>query len=367
MDQMTEYRPKKIFIAPLNWGLGHATRDLPLIKAFLARGDKVYIAATGRSLKLLQKEASECVFVDFPQYPIRYPKSGFFLTKFMFVNFPNMLIAMWKERRAIKKLHKKYNFDFIISDNRFCLYLSGVTCYLISHQLRYILPWPIGKFEWLPEYFNYLFFKNYDKIIVPDEREKSGLTGNLAHNMRFIPQQQLYYAGILTDTVLKGEKQDEDLDYFIIVSGPEPQRTKFEQIIFKEVMKLNGNVVVALGKPEADYKIRQANVIFYAFLNREEISSYMQRAKFIIGRSGYTSIMEMVELGKRGMFVPTPGQVEQEYLAKFYFENGWCYCRAQKSFSLDVALEKAEKYPGFPKDYAKTSTNVSRLLNDLFS
>jgi UDP:flavonoid glycosyltransferase YjiC (YdhE family) len=364
---MEKSKFKKIFIAPLNWGLGHATRDLPLIKAFLARGDKVYIAAAGRSLKLLQTEASKCIFVDFPDYPIRYPKTGFFVTKFMLVNFPKMLFAMWKEQRALKKLHKEYNFDFIVSDNRFCLYIPRVKCYLISHQLRYILPWPIGKLEWLPEYFNYLFFKNYDKIIIPDARDASVLTGNLSHKMRFIPKHKLYYAGILTDIVGKDPRQVADLDYFIIVSGPEPQRTKFEQIIFKEVKKLKGNVVVALGKAEANYKIRQANVIFYAFLNREEISSYLQRAKFIIGRSGYTSIMEMVELEKRGMFVPTPGQIEQEYLGKFYLQNGWCYCIGQHEFNLDKALKEAEKYPGFPKEYTKTDTNVSRLLKDLFS
>ena len=137
---------KKIFIAPLNWGLGHATRDLPLIKLFLERGDRVIVAAHDRAKILLQSEFPQCEYVDFPEYPIRYPQSRFFVTRFMFVIFPKMLMAMYKEKKRLKQLHNKYQFDYIISDNRFCLYLKGVKSYLISHQLRYILPFPITKF-----------------------------------------------------------------------------------------------------------------------------------------------------------------------------------------------------------------------------
>jgi hypothetical protein len=124
---------KKIFIAPLNWGLGHATRNLPLIKAFLKKGDKVYVAAHDRAKLLLQKEVPDCVFVDFPKYPIRYPQTRFFVTRFMFIIFPKMLFAMHKEKKHLKKLHQDHQFDYVISDNRFCLYIKGVKCYLISH------------------------------------------------------------------------------------------------------------------------------------------------------------------------------------------------------------------------------------------
>ena len=151
---------KTIFIAPLNWGLGHATRDLPLIKAFLSRGDRVIVAAHDRAKMLLQSEVPDCEFVDFPEYPIRYPQTSFFVTRFMFVIFPQMLMAMYKEKKELKKIHKKYKFDYIISDNRFCLYLKNIKSYLISHQLRYKLPFPIARFEKLPEYFTYNYFKN---------------------------------------------------------------------------------------------------------------------------------------------------------------------------------------------------------------
>jgi uncharacterized protein (TIGR00661 family) len=353
---------KNIFIAPLNWGLGHSTRILPLIRKFLASGAKVYIGASGRSKDLLKKEVGDCTFVDFPAYPVKYSRTRFFVTRFMLIIFPQMLIAMWKEKRRLQKLHQKYHFHLIISDNRFSLILNKITCYLISHQLRYKLPKPIHILEWLPEYFNYRHFRKYDKIIIPDCADEQSLTGELSHDMRYLPEEKLYYTGILTDMVRTKHTKNEKIDYFVIVSGPEPQRTQFEKIILRQIGALKGKIVVALGVPEKNYKIRMGNVIFYTYLNREEISHYMDRAEFIIARPGYTTVMEMVEFGKRGLLVPTPGQVEQVYLAKYFMENGWCYSASQIKFNLLDSEHKAQKYPGFPKGFSVTAKNLERLF-----
>jgi len=358
---------KTIFIAPLNWGLGHATRDLPLIKAFLERGDKVIIAAHDRAKMLLEPEVPQCEFVDFPEYPIRYPRTSFFVTRFMFIVFPQMLMAMYKEKNRLKELNDKYNFDYIISDNRFCLYLKGVKSYLISHQLRYKLPQPVTKLEFLPEYFTYSYFKNYDKILIPDSDDPDSLTGELSHSMRYLPNENLHYSGILNDVHSKSEKIEKDIDYFIIVSGPEPQRTKLERIIFKQVNSLPGNIVVALGMPEKNYKISQGNATFYTYLNREQMHEYLKRSKFIISRPGYTTVMEMIQFGLEGLFIPTPGQIEQVYLAKYYEEKKWCHCVSQYKLDLANDVENANKYKGFPESLAKSETNVKALLGGYFS
>ena len=358
--------PKKIFVAPLNWGLGHATRNLPLIKAFLERGDKVIIAAHDRAKMLLQSEVPKCEFVDFPEYPIRYPQSGFFVTRFMFIIFPQMLIAMYKEKKQLQKLHNKYQFDYIISDNRFRLYLKGVKSYLISHQLRYKLPRSVTKLESLPEYFTYSFFKNYDKILVPDSDDPNSLTGELSHKMRYLPDEKLHYSGILNDIQKPSKKQTKDIDYFIIISGPEPQRTKLERLIFKQVNSLPGKIFVALGMPEKNYKIHQGNATFYTYLNREQMHDFLQRSKFIISRPGYTTVMEMIQFNLQGLFIPTPGQIEQEYLAKYYEEKKWCHCVSQYKFNLVRDVENAKSYQGFPKSLQSSEENVKELINKYF-
>ncbi len=364
---MGNNKQKKIFIAPLNWGLGHATRDLPLIRAFLKRGYKVVVAAHDRAKMLLQSEVPECEFVDFPEYPIRYPETRFFVTRFMLIVFPQMMMAMYKEKKRINQLHRKYKFDYIVSDNRFCLYLKDVKSYLISHQLRYKLPFPITKFESLPEYFTYSYFKNYDKIFISDKDEPDSLTGELSHKMRYLPQDKLDYCGILNDIEEKISETEKDIDYFIIVSGPEPQRTKLERIIFKQVNSLPGKIVVALGMPEKNYKIRQGNATFHTYLNRKQMHEYLQRSKFVIARPGYTTVMELIQFGLKGLFIPTPGQIEQVYLAKYYEEKEWCHCVSQYKLDLESAVETAKSYPGFPPSLTNSKENVKVLVENYFN
>jgi uncharacterized protein (TIGR00661 family) len=356
---------KKVFIAPLNWGLGHATRILPIIKRLLSNDFYVYIAASGRSREVLQKEISDCVFLDFPQYPIKYPRTRFFVTRFMLVIFPQMIIAMFKEQRMLRKLHGKYRFDLIISDNRFALKLEGVRCLLLSHQLRYKLPWPIHKMEWLPEYFNYYHFKKYDLIIVPDAESEQNLTGELSHDMRYLAKEKLYYSGILTDLDESELKKNKVIDYFVIVSGPEPQRTKFERMILSQLGDLKGRVVVTLGIPEKKYKIRMGNAEIYTYLNRQHITHCMFNSNLIISRPGYTTVMEMVVLGKKGLFIPTPGQIEQEYLAKHFMEKKWCFSTSQYGFNMCTALQSAEKYSGFPDNFSRTKENLDKLFREI--
>lgn len=359
-------KPKKIFFAPLDWGLGHVTRILPLIRRFLRQGDQVYVATCGRALELLKKETPGCVFLDFPQYPIRYPRGKYFVTRFMFVTYPQMLLAMRREKQALRQLQQHYQFDIIISDNRFCINLPGVKSFLISHQLRYKLPWLISKFEMIPEYFNYLFFNKYDRIIIPDFAGQAELTGELAHRLRFLSDSKILYPGIICDLPPASEFNQEKIDFLILVSGPEPQRSIFERIIFKQVNLLKGRTIVALGKPEKKYSIRKGNATFYSYLDRQQIADYMRQADFIICRSGYTTIMEMVELKKKGVFVPTPGQIEQEFLARYYLHKGWCYYMPQHKFNLKVAVSKGKEYPGFPDYLGSTGQNLDLLFDTLF-
>lgn len=355
----------KIFIAPLNWGLGHATRMLPLIRSFLTDNHKVYIGAIGRSLELLKEEVPQALFLDFPPYPIKYSRSGYFVTRFMLVTFPNMLLAMLREKYFLKKYHRKIQFDLIISDNRFACNLPDVKSILISHQLRYELPRPIYRWSKLPEYFNYLFFRKFDQIIVPDEEVPESLTGLLSHKLNYLPGQSLYYAGIISDLRITRENCGAPIDYFIILSGPEPQRTLFENLILEQVYQLDGKIVVVLGRPEKRYIIRVGNAIIHTYMDRHTISSYMHRAEFIIARPGYTTVMEMVELEKKGFFIPTPGQIEQEYLAGYYLNQGWCLSVPQKNLNLNENLNRAKSFPGFPKTFRKTGVNVNELYSQL--
>jgi len=180
--------------------------------------------------------------------------------------------------------------------------------------------------------------------------------------LRYIPKKKIHYTGIIADLAMHAKNHADYIDYLVIISGPEPQRTMFEQIIFDQIANLEGRIVGALGIPEKNYKIRIGGAIFFSYISRNEMMTYMRKAKFIITRPGYTSVMEMVELGKRGLFVPTPGQIEQEYLARHFMEKRWCFSTKQEGIDLRESVKKAESYSGFPNTFAQTRGNLNNLF-----
>lgn len=353
-----------VFVSPANWGLGHATRDLPVIRELLRRGHKVTIGTTGPALALLKKECPQCSFIDFPGYSAMYSSSRFFLPKFI-KNIPKMLKAFSDEKKKADKIFSEGKYDLVISDGRYGVYSDEVPSFLIFHQIVFLLPY-LKPVEPITEFFNEYSFRNFEKLIVPDNPPGGNLSGRLSEPNREKLKQKLYYAGILCS--IKKMKVAEDLDYLFSISGPEPQRTKFEEIVMRNVKYVSGSKVVLLGKPHEDFEYKlDDGTIVKSHAGRDEMTRLMNRAKFIVCRSGYTTMMELAELGKkRGLFTPTPGQPEQEYLSKYYMEKGWFYSTSQYKLKLISDIEKAKLYTGFP-EMSKSEENARRLYEELFA
>jgi uncharacterized protein (TIGR00661 family) len=358
---------KKILVSPLSWGLGHATRDLPIIRRFLAEGHKVTIASSGRTLELLKHEVPECTFTVLEDYPTPYTKSRWFVLKFgAFI--PRMLRAIRRERINAKALIEREKFDLILSDNRFGVRHKNIPSFFISHQLRFAAPGILFPFQVLGEFFNRLFHRKFLRVIVPDvPDEERNLAGILAHHLYWPSKTRYYYAGILSST----RKMDlpEDVDLFITISGPEPQRTELERIVMgqMEALRKMGRVVITLGKPEQLEKSQpEANIEVYGFLKRQEQQEMMNRAKLIVSRSGYTTVMEIVELGKKALYIPTPGQTEQVYLSEYYEKTGLFHSVTQYRLDLARDIPEARQYAGFQGEH-NTDANVERLFAEVFA
>ena len=143
----------RILVSSLNWGLGHATRDIPVIRCLLDHQHEVTIAATGNALAVLRKEFPCCKSIEFPDYPLPYSPSRFFLPKFV-ASLPVLLRAVSEERNNLNTLLKKGRYDLIISDNRLGVYSSKIPSVFISHQLHYHLPLYLWPVELLAEAMN---------------------------------------------------------------------------------------------------------------------------------------------------------------------------------------------------------------------
>ena len=353
-----------VFLSPLNWGLGHSTRDIPIIRELLAHGHEVTIGSSGNALALLKRECPECNFVLFKDYPAPYSASRFFLPKFV-ASIPILLRALARERTKLDQILAENRFDLIISDNRMGVYSRKIPSYFITHQLRFSLPTYLYPFEMLTIPVNSFFHIKYDGVIVPDVAPNgNNLSGKLCRSNLDATNHRVYYAGIFTST--EKMRVAEDLDYLAIVSGPEPQRTKLEEIILKQIQKLPGEKVVLLGSPQKEARQKlDENTTVYSYVSNEEKVLLMNRAKFLIARSGYTTMMEMAEIDKRhGLFTPTPGQTEQEYLSRYYAKQGWFLSRSQYKLKLPEDAAEAMKYSGFPQ-MSKTRENVAKLYQDV--
>lgn len=353
----------RILFAVCSWGLGHATRDLPLIRGILEAGHNLTLIGKGRSLSLLKSELKDsCHYISIPDYSSVYSEREFSVARFLGY-FPVYIDEIVREHSRVRKLIKKEKFERIISDNRFGIYDKEIPSYFISHQLRFIAPGRIKLFEMATEGFNYSFFKEKFYIfLIPDNKEDS-LSGDLSHNLRYFKESKVKYLGVFSD--LKKMDIEQDIDCFISLSGPEPQRTVLEKIILKQALSLKGKVVIALGRPEDPRERFHKHLHIFGCLERKKQQEIMNRAKLVVTRSGYTTLMELAALSRKALLIPTPGQTEQVYLAEYHKKKKNFYSVNQDELDLVRDVEEAKQCKGLSCE-VKTDKAVEAFMETVF-
>jgi predicted glycosyltransferase len=336
-------------VAPLDWGLGHATRCIPIIQYLIEKGAEVIVAADNRPLALLENELgnSGVEFLRFPGYDIRYPGNGSMAVK-MLVSAPRILRGISGEHSRLDRLIKEHNIHAVISDNRFGLWSRQVPCIFITHQL--MIKSPFG--EGLLHKLNSRYIGKYDECWIPDVEGESNLSGDLSH--KYALPSNAYYIGPLTrfekHSARSGGSRKSSYDILAIISGPEPQRTLFETIITAQAQSSPFKTFIAAGAPERPmYKETTGAVTGVPHLETEELHNVISSSAVVISRPGYSTVMDLAALGKKAIFVPTPGQTEQEYLGAMLMKKGIAYCVSQDKFNLPEALKESENYKGFGK------------------
>ena len=347
-----ETSTKNILVAPLNWGLGHATRCIPIIQELEKNGFTPILASDGDALLLLQKEFSHLQSLELPSYEIEYPKSATNFKLKMIKNSLKMFEAIFAEKKTVKKWIAEYNLDGIISDNRLGVYSKRIPSIFITHQLNVLS----GKTTWLSSKLHQHFIKKFSECWIPDIQENPNLTGKLGHLKKTFLN--LKYIGPLSR--LEKKELPIKFDLMIILSGPEPQRTFLEDKLVLELKEYSGNIIFIKGKVESEQKIEKVeNVTYYNFMTSSEIETAYNESEIVLCRSGYTTVMDLAKLQKKAFFIPTPGQFEQEYLAKRLKRNGFVPYAKQDDFIIENLLE-VQLYQGLPQ--LKKEINWKQLL-----
>ena len=354
----------KIIYGVCSWGLGHATRSLPVIRKLIAEDNKLTIISNGRTLELLKKELGKNIeYIDIPDYPMLVSEnSRQFIVK-SFVYWPMFIKRMESGLQRLKKILENKRYDRIISDGRYDIYNRHIPSFFISHQIRIMNPLRIKMFERGSEIFNLFFFRRFAGVIIPDYKEENNLSGELSHNLRRIDENKLHYVGALSD--FKKKQTKKDIDCIISISGPEPQRTMLEEKLLSQIDALKGNIVVTLGKTESKDKFKNKNIETYAFLSKEKREDFLNRAKLVVSRSGYSTIMDLAVIGAKALMTPTPGQIEQEYLGQYHNKKGTFYSVDQNKIDLKRDIEIARKTTGFKRkcDVDKSVENIINIVS----
>jgi len=336
---------KTFLLAILNWGLGHATRCIPIIERLLEDGHKVILASDGLALDLLKSEFEDLPFVELPAYKIRYPQKGsMFLA--MLLQTPRLLKTIEQSHKLIEKIVVDYKVDCIISDNRYGCYAANVFSVFLTHQVNIPLPKGFGFFRSLVDKQNFGYINQYDELWIPD-LDGHILSGGLSYkNKRCLIKNQ--FVGLLSR--MKWTAVERADFVLVVLSGPEPQRSIFEQKIFNQTKFYEGDVVLVRGsKADSKFNVpKPGNLTIIDLADSFTLNDLLLKAPYIICRSGYSSIMDLLALQRTAFIVPTPGQTEQELLAKRLSEQQLFVSCPQSVFNLNKAVEVLDAFEEAP-------------------
>lgn len=332
---------KQVLVAPLDWGLGHATRCIPVIKLLMSKGCQVSIASSGNAMKLLRQEFPDLKFFNLPSYGAVYNKYVPFMI-YIFLQLPKFLLAIRRERKVVTKIVTDNAIDLIISDNRYGCRASSVQSVFICHQINIIMPLELRWLSRLVNHFNHRWILKFNQCWIPDD-PINPISGKLS----FPGLSNSVYIGLLSRFV-KTNNISLANRLAVVLSGPEPQRTMLEQKLQEQLVGSTCKTTFVRGvlTDNNERKI-EGNITFVNHLPGNELQQAIEQSEIVLCRSGYSSLMDLAKLDKKAILIPTPGQTEQEYLAKSMRKKKIAFCQRQKDFDLLKALSEIKNYSGF--------------------
>ncbi len=337
---------KTILVCPMDWGLGHATRMVPVIEALKKKKNiRIILGADNRPLEFLKQRYPGLEVIKFPGYAPRYPAKGAMVLK-MIAEMPEMKKQADKAHLFLEALIDEKKIDVVISDNRYELWSEKAKTVFVTHQLNIQTPRYGGVAKPALRQMIYSYIKKHDELWIPDDAGDNNLSGALSHIDNF-PLANYHFIGPLTRfQYVKPQFPEQNIDLLILLSGPEPQRTILEIKLKDQAFQSGLNTVILQGRTEESHQIKMGNVVIFSHLPDERFAGMIVKAKTIICRPGYSSLMDLAWFGKRAVFIPTPGQTEQEFLAESLKQKGLYYYQNQKEFNLQKALLLSENYHG---------------------
>ena len=335
-----------ILLSPLDWGLGHTTRCFPIIEDLLCLKKNVFIACEkgSASEKILQQSFPDCTYLHLDGYNIHYGKNKNSFNLAIAAQIPKILSSIKNENKILQKWINEYKIELVISDNRYGLYSNRIPCIFITHQLQIKLSF--ASLEKTLQKINYTYINKFTECWIPDFEDKQlNIAGELSHP-EIMPAIPVKYIGTLSRIKKVQSKAEQKFDFMVLLSGPEPQRTILEQKLLHVLSLRKEKILFVRGLAIVKNQlIAPAHIEVINYLHADELAERITESRHIIARSGYTTVMEMIKLYKKCIYIPTPGQTEQEYLAKRLMRQYWAFSFRQYEKDYNTKIDEALHFP----------------------
>lgn len=350
----------KILVAPLDWGLGHASRCVPIIETLLESGVEVILGTCGPLKNFFKEAFPQLQQVELPSYGIEYPTHGYQMPAWILSQLPRLHKIIDKEHQQVESYVSSLGINAIISDNRFGAYSTKIPSVYLTHQLRIAFPFASRFLEIIGVQFHSTKISNFTEVWVPDIEEFPGYAGRLSHQKI---QKKCRYIGPLSRFYnISSKTPSKSFRFLGMVSGVEPMRTRLEEKLLNAFQSLSGEHALILGKPSDGLNTKKiGNVTLFSHLPKNEFYNLVKSSEYFISRPGYSTIMDQVFLGSNCLFIPTPGQTEQVYLGKILSKSKYARVIEERNLNKDT-LESI--FEGTPLRLPNIN---SKLLKDTIS
>jgi uncharacterized protein (TIGR00661 family) len=356
---------KNILICPLEWGLGHAARMVPIARRLRELNQNVIFGSGEEHLAFFRKEVPGATYINFPGFKMKYSR---YLPQYLMIllNLPRFIYHSISEHYRLKSIIRDNSVNIVISDNRPGLWNRSVRCIYVTHQLRIRFPSPFRFLEFTGIAITGWLISRYTLCFIPDLDGDLNISGDLSHGLK-LPE-NARYTGILS----RFGKPDKSVighsgKYLVILSGPEPQRSLLKKRILGLNRKDELQIIFFEGNPTGYNKSVEGSNEFIDHPDEDMAIEYICSSTKIICRSGYTTIMELVSLGRSALLIPTYGQTEQEYLARYLTEKGWFSTASMKELNESIITQSYEEE--IPESFVVRSQElfyraISEMLED---
>jgi UDP-N-acetylglucosamine transferase subunit ALG13 len=337
----------KVLVAVLDWGLGHASRSSRIIQILMNQKHEVVVASSGPALQFLKSAFPALGFYELPAYNIRYSSHRFLLAPFIVFHIPQFLRLIRKENQMLHQIISKEHFNLIISDNRYGVYSRQVHSVFLCHQLTIPVSGIIRPFRKIVSLLHARLIKRFDTVWVPDfpDLRFSGFMG-------ICPGLTPQYIGMLSRFSPCTPAADKKFFITAIISGPNPQRTRLTENLEQILSSFDQPCLLLTGTPGAEgfrKQINQLTILNHA--ETQEMQKLICSSTYIIARSGYSSVMDFAVTGSRVIFIPTPGQPEQEYIAQRMQRSETAVCLSEHKLTRQAIENLLIDLKSYEKKY----------------